>query len=372
MGKPVNVAEYRLMAKRYLPRAVFDYVDGASGDERGLARNREAIERRLFAPRTLVDVAKRDASIDILGKRYSMPVIVGPVGLPGSVRPKADLAFARAAKRANVPFALSTAASVSIEEVRAVSDGELWFQLYVLNRDLAKSLVKRALAAGYTTLILTSDTAVGGRRERDMRNGFGLPFKMTPGFFMDCATHPAWAISQLTQGLPQFGNLKSAEAADAQQQAMLMLRQIDASYSWDDLKALRDEWPHKLVVKGLLHHDDARRCFEIGVDAVTFSNHGARQVEDAPATIDVLADYRAPEGKELFVDSGFRRGADIVKAVALGARAVHLGRVVMYAMGARGEDGVDEVLALLKAEMENTLALIGCPNMSDVSRDVLA
>jgi len=372
MPKPLTVADYRLAARRYLPRAVFDYVDGAAGDERGLARNREAIERILFAPRPLRDVSRRDASIEIFGRRQEMPIVVGPVGLPGSVRPGADLALARAAKRAGVPFALSTAASASIEEVRAASDGDLWFQLYVLNRGLADSLVKRALAADYSTLVLTVDTAVGGRRERDTRNGFGIPFRMTPRFFTDCALHPAWAISQLRNGLPEFGNLKSAEASDTNQQAMLMLRQIDASYAWDDLKALRDAWPRKLVVKGLMHQDDARRCFEIGVDGVGFSNHGGRQVEDSRAPIDLLAEATAPEGRTLFVDSGFRRGADIVKAVALGASAVFLGRVPLFALGARGEDGVDEMLAYLRAEIENTLALIGCPNARDLSREVFA
>jgi len=372
MSRPITIADYRLAARRYLPRAVFDYVDGAAGDERGLRRNREAIERILFAPRPLRDVSRRDTSVDVFGRRQDMPVVVGPVGLPGSVRPGADVALARAAKRAGVPFALSTAASASIEEVRAASDGDLWFQLYVLNRDLADKLVKRALAADYSTLVLTVDTAVGGRRERDTRNGFGLPFRMTPRFFTDCALHPAWAISQLRNGLPQFGNLRSAEATDTNQQAMLMLRQIDASYAWDDLKALRDAWPRKLVVKGLMHQDDARRCFEIGVDGVGFSNHGARQLEDSRAPIDVLAEASAPEGGTLLVDSGFRRGADVVKAVALGASAVFLGRAPMFALGARGEDGVHEMLAYLKAEIENTLALIGCPNARDLSRDVLA
>ena len=180
MPKPITVADYRLAAKRYLPRAVFDYVDGAAGDERGLKRNREAIERILVWPRPLRDVSRRDASVEVLGKRQDMPVVVGPVGLPGSVRPGADVALARAARRAGVPFALSTAASASIEEVRAASDGDLWFQLYVLNRGLAEGLVKRALAADYSTLVLTVDTAVGGRRERDTRNGFGIPFRMTP------------------------------------------------------------------------------------------------------------------------------------------------------------------------------------------------
>lgn len=372
MGRPVSVEDYRRIAARRLPRAVFDYVEGGAGDERGVARNRAALERILLSPHALADVSSRDLSVPFFDRRLPLPLVIGPTGLSGSVRPGADLMLARAAARAGVPFVLSTASTSSIEEVARASDGEKWFQLYVLNRDLADSLTRRALDAGFHTLVLTVDVAVSGRRERDVRNGFGIPFRMSPGFVAGCAARPAWSLSQLRHGLPQFGNLVSAQAKDASSQALLMLRQMDASFSWDDLEALRARWPHRLLVKGIMRAEDVERCFACGADGVVISNHGGRQVEDTPAPIDVLASVTAPEDKMMLVDGGFRRGADVVKALALGANGVLLGRAPLYGLAARGEAGVDEVIRIFQAEMDNTLALLGCPRAEDLSRDFLA
>lgn len=371
MGRPVNVGDFRSIARRRLPRAVFDYVDGAAGDERGTSRNAAALQRILFRPHALTDVSSRDLSVPLFGAALPLPIVIGPTGLNGVVRPGGDLALARAAARAGLPFVLSTASTSSIEEVARACDGEKWFQLYVLERNLAASLARRALDAGFRTLVLTVDVVVGGRRERDMRNGFGVPFRMSARFLADCAMRPAWSLGQLRHGLPQFGNLAGAQAQGASSQALLMQRQMDASFDWDDLKALRDAWPHRLLVKGILRAEDAARCFECGADGVVLSNHGGRQVEDTRAPVDVLAEVAAPEGKAVLVDGGFRRGADIVKALALGAGAVLLGRAPLYGLAAGGEAGVGEVIGILRAEMDNTLALIGCPRADALSREFL-
>lgn len=366
-----SVEDMRRRAKRRLPRAIFDYIDGGAGDERGVRRNREAIERRLLKLRPLTNVSERNLSVPLFGGRLPLPFLIGPTGLNGAVMPGGDLALARAAAKFGIPFVLSTASSMSIEDVARQVYGELWFQLYVLNRDAARQFVDRALDAGYRTLVLTVDVPVGGRRDRDFRNGFGVPFQMTPRFPLDCALHPGWALKQLRGGAPQLANLRSTGATDANSQALLMLRQMDASFDWDDLKALRDRWPHRLIVKGLTDPADCARCFSLGVDAVVLSNHGGRQLEDVVAGFDMIDRIDVPEGKVLLVDGGFRRGADIVKALALGADAVMLGRATLYGLAAAGQAGVEQVIETLRLEIDNTLALIGCPNAADLGRDVL-
>ncbi|MFN3764247.1 MAG: alpha-hydroxy-acid oxidizing protein [Aliihoeflea sp.] len=366
-----NVEDMRQRARRRLPRAVFDYVDGGAGDERGVQRNRDAIEQRLLKLKPLTDVSRRDLTVPLFDKRLPLPFIIGPTGLNGAIMPGGDVALARAAARFGIPFVLSTASSMSIEEVADAADGELWFQLYVLNRDAGRQFTARALNAGYRTLLLTVDVPVGGRRDRDYRNGFGVPFHMTARFALDCARRPAWALRQLRGGAPQMANLRSSAAQDANSQAMLMLRQMDASFDWDDLKALRNEWPHRLIVKGLTDPADCARCYSLGVDGVVLSNHGGRQLEDVVSGFDVIEHVDVPDGKALMVDGGFRRGADIVKALALGADAVMLGRATLYGLAAAGQAGVEQVIETLSAEIDNTLALVGCPNAADLDRTIL-
>lgn len=370
MSNPASIEDFRKLAKRRLPRAVFDYIDGGAGDERGLARNREALHRILFDPRVLVDVSVRDLSVPFFDARLPMPFVVGPTGLNGAARPGGDAMLARAAAKAGIPFVLSTAATSSIEDIAKATDGEWWFQLYVMERDFAAELCRRALAAGCRTLVLTVDCQIGGRRERDTRNGFVVPFRMKPRFFADCALRPVWALSQLANGLPQFGNM-AIDAGDAASQAVLMQRKLDTSFDWEDLERLRQDWPHRLIVKGVMRADDARRCYDLGVDGVVISNHGGRQLEDMPAPIDILPEVTVPEGRMLMVDGGFRSGADIVKALALGANAVLLGRATLFGMAAAGEDGASSVIELLRQDVERTLGLIGCPRAEDLSRDFL-
>jgi len=371
MAKTVNVADYRALAKKRLPKIVFDYLDGGAEDELGLERNRQGFEQILFRPRRLVDVSQRSMSIDLLGKRIPAPMVIAPTGLNGIFWPDGDIELAKAAARFGIPFVLSTASTSSIEEVARASDGQFWFQLYVVHRRLADLLVSRAQNAGCTTLILTTDVGVNGKRERDLRNGFGLPMKYTWKTIMDGMLHPRWSWNLLTSGMPQLANFASQQSQDAEIQAALLKRQMDASFSWADLARLRDMWPHKLLVKGLIREDDLARCAALGVDGVILSNHGGRQLDSAVSPIQVLANAACVTSLPSFVDSGIRRGADIVKAMALGAGAAFLGRATLYGLAARGQEGVLEVLNLLKSEIDTTLAQIGCADINDLSRDYL-
>jgi (S)-mandelate dehydrogenase len=319
-------------------------------------------------PSRLRDVSKRDLGIELFGQHLEHPFLIGPTGLNGVFWPKGDLLLARAAARAGVPFTLSTPAQSTIEEVAAGSgNSNLWFQLYVVERGLAERLVARALNAGFTTLVLTTDVPVNGLRERDARNGWELPFKYRPQILLDGALHPQWSVQFLRGGMPQLANFTS-EGADTEAQYAVMHRQMDASFNWEDLSWLRQLWPHTLLVKGILTPEDAALAAERGADGVIVSNHGGRQQDDLPPTAEVLASVIAATDKPVLVDSGFRRGSDIVKALALGASAVLLGRATLYGLAARGQTGAEEVLALLGNELDTTLALIGAPSVRALDR----
>ena len=312
MVKPRNVEDYRRLAAKRLPRMVFDYLDGGAESERGLRRNLAAFETICFEPWRLLDVSQRDLSIELFGRRQPMPLVIAPTGLNGALWPDGDVLLARAAARAGIPFALSTASNATIEDVANRAGGELWFQLYVVQRALAEALTKRALAAGYKTLVLTVDVPVNGKRERDMRNGFAIPFRYSPRAVLDGALHPDWLLRQLRHGLPELANFAGAGSHDVNAQAALMNRQMDASFAWDDLKALRDAWPHTLLVKGLLRAEDAEHCIQLGVDGVVISNHGARQLEDVAAPIEKLTEFaatdRPPHSDRQWVSARRRRG----------------------------------------------------------------
>lgn len=368
---PLNVADYRELARRRLPNMVFDYLEGGAEDEKGLNHNRNVFDTLRFKPRRLIDVSQRELSSTLFGQRQALPLLIGPTGLNGSLWPKGDLALARAAARAGIPFVLSTASNLSIEEVARGSDGELWFQLYVVHRSLAEQMVERALAAGYKTLVLTTDVGVNGYRERDLRNAFKMPMSYTPKVMLDGCLHPRWSLDLVRHGMPQLANFVSSDATNIEVQAALMSRQMDASFDWQALRWLRDKWPHRLLVKGLLDADDAARCIAEGVDGVILSNHGGRQLDSAISPMEVLAQTAASVHAPVLVDSGFRRGADIVKALCLGADAVLLGRATLYGLAARGEAGVDDVLRLLKADIDRTLAQIGCPSVARLSPEYL-
>lgn len=368
---PLNIADYRELARKRLPKMVFDYLEGGAEDETGIAHNRDVFANLRFKPKRLVDVSRRDLTTRVMGKKQALPLLIGPTGLNGSLWPKGDLALARAATRAGIPFVLSTASNLSIEEVASSCDGELWFQLYVVQIDLAKQMIQRAFASGYTTLVLTADVGVNGYRERDLRNRFKMPMSYTPSVMLDGCLHPRWSLDLLLHGMPQLANFVSSDASNLEVQAALMSRQMDASFNWESFRWLRDHWPHTLLVKGILSSEDAARCIAEGADGVILSNHGGRQLDAAISPLEVLAETKRLVKEPVLIDSGFRRGADIVKALALGAEAVLLGRATLYALAARGEVGVDHALTLLKDDIDRSLAQIGCPSIAALSPEYL-
>lgn len=372
MKNPVNIDDLRKQAKRRLPRMVYDFLEGGAGSERGLIRNRQAFERMLFAPRRLTDVSKRDLSVDLFGQSYPLPLAIAPTGLNSVYWHKGDLALARVAAQYGIPFCLSTASNATIEDVARAGDGEKWFQLYVLNREQSRLLVDRAKHAGYSTLILTADVAVNGKRERDIRNGFALPFKMTLRSAVDCVIHPRWSVDILRRGMPELANFASDDAADPAAQAALMNRKMDASFDWNAFSRLRDEWPGKLLIKGLNRQEDVSLAEAAGADGVILSNHGGRQLEDVAAPIHTLRGCVGLTSMPLLLDSGIRSGAEVVKGLAAGARFCLLGRATLYGLAAKGEKGVAEALDILTAEMDTTLALIGVAKAREVCSDALA
>jgi (S)-mandelate dehydrogenase len=372
------VADYRALARRRLSRFAFDYLDLGAEDGRGLARNRAAFEKILFCTRTLVDVAQIDPSIEVLGQRQNMPVVVGPTGLNGLYWPRAEEVLAKAAHAAGVPYVLSTASTSLLEDVRAASDGELWLQLYVQqDRRIAQDLMRRAETAGYTALMLTVDTAVHGKRDHDSRNGFRMPLRITSKLLLDLVSHPRWCLRMLKQrGSPQLVNLARSAGlpADLAAQAAALSRQMDMSLGWDTIAWLRDHWRGRVLVKGILSVADASRALVHGVDGIVLSNHGGRQLESAPSALEVLpAVIEAVGGRiEVLVDGGVRRGSDVAKARAMGAKAVLLGRAPLYGLAASGDRGVADVLRILRDEYETTLRLLGCASSEALDSAALA
>ncbi len=312
----------------------------------------------------LVDVSECRLETPLLGATAAMPAAVGPTGLNGLFWPDADVHLARAAHRAGLPFVLSTASTSLLEDVRAATSGELWLQLYVQrDRRIAEHLMDRAWQNGYTVLFLTVDVPVHGNRDHDKRNGFKLPLRPSPRLLLDLAAHPGWCWRMLRHGGPQLKNLAVSSNAreNITEQASALSRQMDLALSWDDVAWLRRVWRGRIVIKGIQGLADARRARARGVDGIVLSNHGGRQLESAPCPLEILPEVAAELGRslEIMVDGGVRRGSDIAKAVALGARAVLLGRAPLYGLAGRGPAGAHEVLAILRTELENTLRLLG-------------
>jgi L-lactate dehydrogenase (cytochrome) len=377
LARALTVEDLRRLARRRLPRAVFDFVEGGAGDEWTVARNRAAFERLAFHPRILVDVSKREQAATVLGERIETPILISPTGMPGLCWPRGGIAAARAAHEAGTIFTLSTHGSCSIEEVAAGAPGPLWFQLYVWqNRDLTRSFVERARAAGYRALVLTVDVPIISRRERDLRNGFTVPPRITLGNALDTLRRPGWIRRVLLGPRLTLANLVGAPGAprtDIVTLGGVANRQVDPSVTWADLAWFRSLWRGPLVLKGVLTVGDARRAVEHGVDGVIVSNHGGRQLDGAPASVEALPAIADAVGDrvEVLLDGGVRRGADVVKALALGARAVMIGRPYLYGLAAGGQAGVRRVLEILKGEVDHTLALVGVPRAGDLDRAVV-
>ncbi|OZI77820.1 alpha-hydroxy acid oxidase [Bordetella genomosp. 12] len=365
----LNVADFRQRARRVLPRFVFDYVEGGAEDERCLARNRADLERLDLLPQGLRDTRHVDTGVDVFGQRWAAPVGVAPVGLAGLVRPGGDVLAAAAAGAAGLPYVLSTASNSRLEAVREATSGPCWMQLYVMQaRELAEQIVQRAQAAGFDALVLTIDVPVSGYRERDVRNGFSLPFRPGPAMLWDMLRHPRWLARMAASGAPGFVNLApQRQTASPQAQAALLARAMDRSLVWEDLAWLRSLWRGPLLLKGVLHPEDARRAASLGVDGIIVSNHGGRQLDAAPSAIRMLPQIRAAAGQTLplFVDGGVRRGADVARALASGANGVFVGRPMAYGLAVAGQAGVEQVLTLLAAELARTMTLMGVARVQD-------
>lgn len=367
-----NVADMRQRARRTLPKAIFDYIDGGAEDEISRSRNRSQFENYGFIQKSAVDVSSVDISTTLFGQRYDAPFGIGPTGLAGLAWPKAETLLAKAASTAEIPFCLSTVSSVSIEDVTANSRPGHWFQLYIFkDRGLSRDLLMRAKAAGYSVLVITVDCATGGNRERDILNDFTLPLRPTHRNIFNTALRPGWMLRMVRNGPPRPENMVAAAAKAAQNAQGLvafMSEQLDASVSWQDVEQTAKLWDGPVVVKGLLAESDVARAKAAGADGVILSNHGGRQLDGAVSPLDVLPDISAQHGDGLTIlcDSGFRRGTDILKALALGADGILMGRNTLYGIGAAGQAGADHVIHLLKTEMARAMTLLGTRSLADV------
>jgi isopentenyl diphosphate isomerase/L-lactate dehydrogenase-like FMN-dependent dehydrogenase len=376
LSHAVSIEDLRLLARRRLPRAIFDFFDGGAEDEVTLRGNRAAFERVRLLPKVLVDVAKVDMETAILGKSSNLPLAIGPTGGIGAGRPGADLMLARAAKAYGIPFTLATPATTSIEKAAEVG-GRLWFQLYVVrDREFREKLVSRAWSSGYEALLVTVDLPVSGKRERDPKNGFVTPYRPNWRNSHDVLGKPGWLLDILRHGLPQMENFagykfSSTKVTDI---ATAVGREMDAGFDWEELKRLRDLWPGKLLLKGVERADDAQRAAGMGCDGVVVSNHGGRQLDGAAPTLDALPDVvRAVNGKlTILLDGGVRRGVDIVKARALGAQAVLTGRATLFGVMAGGEPGARRALEILSSELERSMRLCGARSVAEIGPELVS
>ena len=376
LSRAVSIEDLRRLAQRRLPRAVFDFFDGGAEDETSLRGNRAAFERVRLLPKVLVDVAKVDASAELLGGPSALPLAIAPTGGIGAGRAGAELMLARAARAAGVPFTLATPAGVSLERIAAEAGGRLWFQLYVVReKAFREKLVERAKSAGYEALLVTVDLPVSGKRERDPRNGFITPFRPNWRNTRDVWRKPAWIAGFLRHGAPQMVHFDGYPFSDvsATDLATAVGREMDASFDWDDLKRIRDLWPRKLVLKGIERPDDAEHAAAAGCDGIVVSNHGGRQLDGAAATLDALPLISRAVGSRLSIllDGGVRRGVDLLKARALGAEGVLTGRATLFGVMAGGEDGARHALGILANEYERAMRLCGVRSTAEIGADLL-
>ena len=375
--RALTIEDLRLVAQRSLPNFTFEYVEGGAEDEVALRRNRDVFERIAWLPRTLAGVGTPDLSTEVLGETCHLPLIVAPTGFNGLLWPQGDLALARAASDAGIPFTLSTVSNYSLARMTAELPERIWFQLYPFKDPAAVDhLVDRAEQAGCRTLVVTTDVPVLGAREWDQRN-YRAPMQLSLRSKLDVLAHPGWLRRvMIPGGAPEFENLKELlppGARSALAGVRFMGTQINARLSWDDMARIRARWKGKLVLKGILCVDDARRAVEMGADGIVLSNHGGRQIDSAVSGVELLPAVSAEVGERItvLVDGGIRRGSDVLKALALGADAVMIGRPALYGLAAGGQPGVTHALGLLRAEMERTLALLGCRSLGELGRHLV-
>jgi len=371
-----SVAAMRELARNTLPRSVFDFADGAAEDERALRRNEAAFGDLTLLPHPLTGTGQRDLSTLLFGKRLALPVIVGPTGLSGLFWPDGERCAARAAAAAGTAFCLSHASVCTIEELAGTGAAPRWMQVFVYkDRGFTRELTQRAAATAYDALVLTIDNQLLGHRERDIRNGFAIPPRLGPAEIAGMARKTGW-LWRMRHHLPRvtFGNyVRPGETSDVKALAGRMGSLLDPTMSWADVDMLRQVWRGPLILKGILHSEEARRALDHGVDGIIVSNHGGRQIDAAPAPIEVLPAIAAAVGGRLplLIDGGIRRGSDVVKAIALGASACLIGRPGLWGLAVAGEAGVSHVLELLRIEIDRVMGLCGIERIADIDRDLL-
>jgi isopentenyl diphosphate isomerase/L-lactate dehydrogenase-like FMN-dependent dehydrogenase len=374
-----NVEDLREVARARLPRGLFEFVDRGAEDESALRHNRDVFSRIRFKPRVLVGVSARRQDTTLFGKAQAMPITIAPTGTAGLMWYRGEIELARAAAQARIPFTLSTGSLTAMETVASEAGGTLWFQLYMLpDRATSHQLVERARKAGFEALVVTVDGVVPGNREYNLRNGFTLPFTITRRNAVDILRHPRWLAGVLgryvaTTGMPTYenypGEVKRRLTAGPVGRSIVR----NDGLNWDDLRALRRVWPHKLLVKGVLHSADATLAAECGADGVVVSNHGGRNLDGAISPLEALPAVLDAVGNRMtvLVDSGFRRGADVVKALAMGAHAVQIGRPALYGTAAGGQAGAARAIGIFRDEIDRVMAQLGCNEIGELSNGLL-
>jgi L-lactate dehydrogenase (cytochrome) len=376
----LSVADFEALARRRLPRAIYGFVCGGTEDGQTLQANRAAFDKLMFRPRGLTGVARRTQEVELWGHRYASPLGIAPMGVTAICRHECDLDLARAAANRRIPFILSGLSTVPLERVQAEAPG-IWYQGYIPGDfDRIGTLMDRLKAAKVEVLIVTIDTPVGANRENNQRAGFTIPFKLSPRLVLDGFLHPRWSLSVFAQtllrsGIPRFTNvLADPSGFRITEEPSGGFRQGRDLLTWDHLRWMRARWSGKLLVKGVSHPDDARLAVAHGLDGIIVSNHGGRQLDGAQASLQALPDVvgAVPPGFPVMIDGGFRRGTDVLKAIALGARLVFLGRPVLYGATVAGMQGVNRVIDILRTEIDRNLALLGCASLEDLSPTLLA
>jgi len=375
----LNIEDLRIIAEQRLPRVAYDFLARGTEDEVTLRANRKDFEHIRFAPRTLVDVSKRSQKVTLWGKTFNSPFGIAPTGASGLYCFDADVALGRAAEAAGVPYVLSTASFVPMERVAREVGGTKWFQLYMSkDHDLARGLVTRALDAGFEALVMTTDVVVGGNREYNQRNNFEVPFRLNLANMVDGALHPRWLAgvflrTLLSTGVPRFQNLDVNAGGRITSPTLTEFRTRRTELDWEDFAWLRKLWPKTLLVKGIMTVEDAQLAVQHGADGIFVSNHGGRQLDGAPSPIEVLPPIAAAVGKRLkiMLDSGVRRGSDVVKALALGADMVFVGRATLYGATAGGEAGALHALGILNSEVGRVMALLGVNSIEELGPQYL-